>query len=142
MHLRAIIKALPFLLPAALFVAGAGCTSSTDSCTGTTLDLSAACQSCATNACSSDYATFDAACCGTPTPGCGTETSALEECLLKNCKSECQVKTTTASCSSLSTCCGQLSSTQQSGCQAVVAKKDEPSCASALEDFRGLGLCN
>ncbi len=92
--LRAIVKALPFVVPAALFVAGAACSSSND-CTGpNTIPISSTCEGCAMSSCSSDYASYGSACCsGTDANACETAAGTLEQCLLTNCSSKCQVST-------------------------------------------------
>jgi hypothetical protein len=155
--LRAIVKALPFVLPAAVVVAGAACSSSTsNNCTGLgSTMLDATCESCAMSSCSTSYSSYTAVCCtsGVPAAVCETEASALEQCLLTSCSSKCQVSTsgssTTSSggslgphCKFLSACCPLVDTADQPGCEKISAEKNEAECATVVMDYQAAGMCN
>jgi hypothetical protein len=47
----------------------------------------------------------------------------------------------TGTCSDLASCCAQLSATDQTSCQQIVAGADNPTCSTTLGLYRAYGLC-
>lgn len=95
-------------------------------------------------------------CCGNlpsaEQPGC--KTIAMEG-IAANCTSaldgykaagQCGGTTSTGSsggnCSSLSSCCGNLPSSEQPSCNEVVMTGIDADCSAALAEFQAAGMCN